>query len=161
MSEKSLMCFIFVQCLVPLLIWSVNAGPDIGKNDSKIRNAFYDDYIKHQKFPLVKKKLICEHFSSSCKESINEKCHENKTCSGEDDFCYTSWTLNENDSLELFQHPSGYGVKRMGCITTDQADHDCNENCEQITKLNQKHGHLYCCCTSKNRETIYFIFGIF
>ena len=98
--------------------------------------------------------LICEYFDSNCVEGETTKCHENKTCSSNDDSCFTAWTMtnanhyeNVTNESESITHPSGYDVKRMGCINTLMNVHKCTPNCEQTTELTQRHGYLFCCCT--------------
>ena len=101
-------------------------------------------------------KPICEHFDPNCLNKNGTNCHYNKTCTGKENVCYTTWTdINPDqrqsltDHAESIRHPSGYNVKKMGCMESDNAVTECTESCQQRTKLTQKHGHLYCCCQGK------------
>lgn len=150
--------FTGVEYVAFILISTVSAALIIGQNGNKTGDVrILEEYVGNELGSMKDKgPLICEHFeTSSCSKEDVTKCHENITCSGKDEFCFTSWTETDEDDNSTngtgnIKQPTRYKVKKMGCIDTDQTVHTCEETCEQKTKLTQKHRHFYCCCTGMN-----------
>ena len=181
MAIKYLPNILWVEGIALTIILSVSCAPKIETNNSNVEKddieSFQDNSQKLSKqfyAELEKKNVItgndgilsnltCEHFDeATCQDVDKEKCHQNITCQGKNEFCFTSWKLsstigkNEGSSIpEAILKPnlqSSFGgsvVKKMGCMNVKWQVHQCQKNCVHANKDIQKHGHLYCCCTGK------------
>ena len=109
--KQSSLVFILLVCL-PLLTSSktikntLNTVESTEKSKEIIRCEFYDA-------------------TSTCVKEAQEKgtdaakCSEIKECPNQ--YCYTVWknqTENQNETKSTNSHPSGFDVKRMGCLAS-------------------------------------------
>ena len=159
MTKNMLINLIWAKSLTLALIISVRGTPIVGKNNSNtnidknfvLKNVITNPKISESgKIVSSKHFLICEHFELPCIYGDN-KCHKNKTCKGEDEFCYTTWkptsVVSDGQSVNSsanIDNESIYEVKGMGCMPTEDR---CQKTCVHADDQKRKHGHLYCCCT--------------
>ena len=167
MIRKAFTSFTGIKYIALILISTVSSFPIIGQNGNKTENVrILDVHFGNARNELWterdKSPLICTHFESTCSERDTAKCYYNKTCSGENEVCFTTWTgtnenqykNSENDTRNI-RDPSGHNVKNMGCMPNhDAKEPEVNQNnkCEATcqTTHNPKHKHFYCCCTGKD-----------
>ena len=174
-----LLLFVRVEGIALTIILSVSCAPKIETNDSSVEKdrivSFQDNSQKLSKkfYAELEKKniligddgmmrnLTCEHFDeATCDNVDKQNCHQNITCPGRNEFCFTSWklfskagqsevSLKAEATTETNLQSSSVGsvVKKMGCMNVKWQVHQCQKNCVHANKDIQKHGHLYCCCT--------------
>ena len=158
-----LMC---VNSITLYLSIFANAAPTVRQNDSDVDNSLHRNNIFLRKPVLEISKrqendLICEHFPSPCSDNSGlTNCTSRKKCSEIDAYCYTSWTLSDEDKTTEtggIRYQWGSKPQHMGCMVPNSP---CNKTCVHDTKPNEKHNHLYCCCSGNNCLTLEKMFYI-
>ena len=149
----SVFILVCVKSITLYLSIFANAAPTERQNDSDIDNSLHRNSIFLRKPVLEVSKrqendLICEHFPSPCSDNSGlDKCTTRKKCGEMDAYCYTSWTLSDEDKITVtggIRYQWGSKPQHMGCMVPNSP---CNKSCVHDTKPNEKHNHLYCCCS--------------
>ena len=101
----SVFILVCVKSITLYLSIVANAAPTERQNDSDIDNSLHRNSIFLRKPVLEVSKrqeidLICEHFPSPCSDNSGlDKCTTRKKCGEMDAYCYTSWTLSDEDKI--------------------------------------------------------------